>query len=255
MPPTHSTSTAIHNLLILSAITIVLALSCVRPAFSQTIVLNTANDPPNSTEDHTGICDRIMTEAFRRMGINLKIVRLPSERALINANDGIDDGNYARVEGMEKLYPNLIRVPVEITTFEFVAFSRKAAIKTAGWDSLKSYKVGIITGWKILENNIVGVKSLTKVSNEKLLFSLLITGKVDLVVYDRMQGKVVLKQLASEDVRVLKPPLAVKGMYPYLHKRHASLVPKLELTLRAMKKDGTYKRIVEETMNSISVVE
>lgn len=240
---------------ILYVITLVFVLFIARPAHTQAIVLNTANDPPNSTDDQAGICDRIMSEAFRRMGIPLKIVRLPSERALINANEGVDDGNFARVEGLDKLYPNLIRVSEEITTFEFVAFSRKAAFKTTGWDSLKPYNVGIITGWKILEKNTVGVKSLTKVRDEKLLFSLLLSGKADLVLYDRMQGKVVLKQLASGDIRVLTPPLAVKGMYLYLNKRHAGLVPKLELTLRAMKKDGTVKRIVGEMLRSISIGE
>ncbi|GAM09871.1 putative protein [Geobacter sp. OR-1] len=226
-----------------------------RPVLSQTIVLNTANDSPNATDDHKGICDRIMLEAFKRMGIPVKIIVLPSERALINANEGIDDGNYARVEGLDKQYPNLIRVKEEITTFEFVAFSRTVPLKITGWESLKPYNVGIITGWKILENNIVGVKSLSKVSNEQLLFNLLILGKVDLVVYDRRQGKVVLKQLADKEIKIYNPPLAVRKMYPYLHKRHADLVPRLEQVLRAMKKDGTYKRIVDESLRTISVTE
>lgn len=245
----------ISNMLMPTAIMFVLTLAIIQPAYTQTIVLNTANDSPNSTDDHTGICDRIMTEAFRRMGITLKIVNLPSERALINANEGLDDGNFARVEGLDKQYPNLIRVSEEITTFEFVAFSRKAAFKTTGWDSLKPYNVGIITGWKILENNIVGGKSLTKVSDEHQLFKLLLSGKVDLVVYDRMQGRVVLNRLTAGGIRALKPPLAVKGMYPYLHKRHAGLVPKLEHTLRAMKKDGTFKRIAGESLRSVSLME
>ena len=244
-----------NSIRVISAFVIMLALSGALPALSQTLVLNTANDSPNSTDDHTGICDRIMTEAFRRMGISLKIVNLPSERAHVNANDGIDDGNFARVEGLDKRYPNLIRVAEEITTFEFVAFSGKTLVTTTGWDTLKPYHVGIITGWKILEDNITGVRSLTKVRDEKLLFSLLLAGKADLVVYDRMQGKVVIKQLAAKGIKALKPPLAVKGMYPYLHKRHADLVPRLEQTLRGMKDDGTVKRITRETLRSLSLVE
>lgn len=238
-----------------SAFMIALALSGVRPALSQTIVLNTANDPPNSTDDHNGIGDRIMTEAFRRLRINLKIVKLPSERALVNANNGVDDGNFARVEGMEKLYPNLIRVSEDITSFEFVAFSKKASFSTTSWETLKPYHVGIITGWKILESNILGGKSLTKVKDENILFPLLTNDKVDLVVYDRLQGKVFLQQYAADDIKALKPPLAVKKMYPYLHKRHADLVPRLEQTLRGMKHDGSFNRITRETLKSFSLAE
>jgi len=227
-----------------------LALCGAGPARCGTIVLNTANDPPNATDDHTGICDRIMAEAFKRLGLALEIVKLPSERALINANEGLDDGNFARVEGLEKQYPNLIRVAEAITTFEFVAFTAAGTFKTTGWGSLKPYNVGIITGWKILENNISDVKSLTKVRDEKLLFGLLAAGRADVVVYDRRQGQAVLKHIGLRGMTVLEPPLAVKSMYPYLHKRHAGLVPRLERTLREMRGDGTFNRIAAEVQRS-----
>ncbi len=44
-------------------------------------------------------------------------------------------------------------------------------------------------------------------------------------------------------------------MYPYLNKRHADLVPKLDQTLKAMKKDGTTKRIITETLRALSFSE
>lgn len=237
-----------HRRRIVAAILVALALAGASPARSGAIVLNTSNDPPNATDDHTGLCDRIMIEAFKRLGLALEIVNLPSERALINANEGLDDGNFARVEGLEKQYPNLIRVAEEITTFEFVAFTTRDAFKPSGWESLKPYDVGIITGWKILESNITGVKSLTKVRDEKLLFGLLAAGKADVVVYDRRQGRVVLRQLGLRGITAREPPLAVRGMYPYLHKRHADLVPRLERTLREMRRDGTLRRIAAETL-------
>lgn len=232
----------------IAALMAAMSLAGTSPALCGTIVFNTANNPPNATADHAGICDRIMTEAFSRLGLVLKIVNLPSERALINANEGIDDGNFARVKGLEQRYPNLIRVAEEITTFEFVAFSARPAFRTAGWESLKPYNVGIITGWKILEEHITGVAALTKVRDERLLFGLLAAGKTDLVIYDRQQGRVVLKQLGLRGIRPLEPPLAVERMYPYLHKRHAALVPKLEQVLRAMKQDGTFQRIAAEAL-------
>jgi len=210
------------------------------------IVLNTADSPPDSTPRQTGISDRVLTEAFKRIGVPMRIVSLPSERALINANMGIDDGNYARVEGMRKLYPNLIRVPENVIKFEFVAFSKRLNFPITGWDSLKPYDVGIIRGWKILEANLAGAKSLTRVKNARILFALLNADKVDVIVYDRTQGLALLKALKYSDARIMRPPLAVKDMYLYLNKKHKDLVPLLTEALRNIKKNGTYNKIVQE---------
>jgi len=231
--------------------TFLITLVLTAPAGPQSsIVLNTANDPPNSTDEHTGLCDLILTEAFKRLGMTVKIVNLPSERALINANEGIDDGNFARVEGLDKTYPNLIRVPVAITKFEFTVFSKNPSLAIKNWESLSPYNVGIITGWKILEQNIVGTRSLAKVADESLLFNLLQANRVDLVVYDRMQGKALMKRVRMRGIHVLDPPLAERNMYLYLHKRHAVLADKLTKTLRGMEQDGTYKKISHDVLNA-----
>ncbi|MBF0505872.1 MAG: transporter substrate-binding domain-containing protein [Nitrospirae bacterium] len=236
-----------------------LALAFVAFAFTsdiygqQVIVLNTSNAPPNSTSDDRGIGDQVLTEAFRRIGITLKIDHLPSERALLNADDGVEDGNFARVEGMEKTYRNLVRVPEEISRFEFVAFSRRYSFKIAGWDSLRPYNIGIVTGWKILETNIAGTSSLASIRDAQLLFRMLLDDKVDVVVYDRMQGLVLLRDLKISSIHVLWPPLAVKGMYLYMNRRHLELVPRIAGAIRGMKKDGTYRKITDEVLKRYGV--
>lgn len=216
-----------------------------------TLVLSTANAPPNATRDHTGLADRVVLEAFARIGYEVKILQLPSERALINANEGMDDGNYARIDGIEKTYPNLVKVPESITEFRFVAFSKhlSPSFQTSGWDVLKPYNVGIITGWKILEANITGTKSLIRVRDQKILFELLNSGRADLIVYDQRQGSIALKESKLMDIKVLEPPLAVRDMYLYLHRKHTGLVPGIAEAIRSMKQDGTYRRIVDESIS------
>jgi len=197
-----------------------------------TLVLNTSNDPPNSTDAANGICDLVLQEACRRLAIELTIVRLPSERALLNANDGVDDGNFARVAGLSETYPNLIQVPESITRFEFVAITGGKQFTPANWASLEPYDVGIITGWKILEQNITGVKSLTRVADRHILFNLLKAGRVDCIVYDQRQAQVAAKDESFSAMTILQPQLAVREMYPYLHKRHQNLVPRLAEAIR-----------------------
>lgn len=212
----------------------------------QTITIVTADGPPLSTADGTGLHDQFIHEAFARIGIDMVVVHLPAERALINANTGIEEGVYVRIEGIEKQYPNLIRVPEKITDYEFVAFTKNIDVPTTGWETLRPYDIGIITGWKILEQQIKGTKSLLKVDSPKLLFGVLDRQRVDIIVYNRYDGYGVIKALKLQNIKVLEPPLAVREMFLYLNVRHRDLVPKMTVALRAVKTDGTYHRLFQE---------
>ena len=214
-----------------------------------TLVLNTADIPPDSAPDQSGIVDRVVKEAFRRIGVPMRIVHLPSERALINADEGIDDGNYARIKEIGKFYPNLVPVPESVLKFEFVVFTKNLHFKPSGWDSLKPYNIAIVRGWKILEANIAGTKSLMKVRDERLLFDLLHSDRVDAIVYDLSQGVALLRELNYRDIYPLRPPLAVREMYLHLHKKHADVVPRLTHAIRDMKNDGTYNTIIRQVLH------
>ena len=218
-------------------------------SFSQSpLTLNTFAGPPLSTPDQAGMYDLVLREAFTRIGVPVRIGHLPAERSLLNADRGIDDGDFVRIAGLETTYTNLIRVPEKITDFEFVAFSRNLRITTPDWESLRPYDVAIVRGWKILEKNLAGAASLTRVKNLRILFTLLAQGRADLAVYSRFEGYEMINRLGLTDIQVLEPPLAVREMFLYLHKKHAALVPEVTAALRAMKADGTYQRIVEQTL-------
>lgn len=215
------------------------------------LVLNTDNTYPRSTPQETGFQDLILKEAFRRVGREIKIIHVTSERALANANEGIDDGDFVRIAGLEQVYPNLVRVPEPICVFEFAVFVKDPSIHISGWESLKPYDVGIITGWKILEANIVGTKSLTKAKNDENLFELLLNDRVQVIAFDRLQGESYIKMKKLKGVRGLSPVLASKDMYLYLNRRHAALAPGVAGALREMKKDGTHKRLIRSVLQEI----
>lgn len=131
---------------------LVLSFFFVTPAQAEkTLVINTAYSEPLTSADHTGALDLFYHELGKRLGIKIEIQALPAERSLVNANSGVDDGDVSRVVGMEKIYPDLIRVPEAVMHFELVAFSRKENFKVINADSFKPYSVAIVTGWKILE--------------------------------------------------------------------------------------------------------
>ncbi|GMR20622.1 MAG: transporter substrate-binding domain-containing protein [Gammaproteobacteria bacterium] len=216
------------------------------------LVLNTAFTFPLSTDEQTGFVDVVVKEALGRTGFGLESVRLPAERALINANAGIDDGDLLRIAGLQKTYPNLIQVPEKIIDLEFVVFTKHAEFPITGWRSLEPYSVAIVTGWKILERNINETVELTKVKNVDQLFTMLLKDRVDTLVYSRWDGLGFIKQRHIRGVRILEPPLVRRGMYVYLHKKHQHLVPKLAAALRAMKADGSYRRTFQQILAPVA---
>ena len=178
----------------------------------------------------------------------METIHLPAERALVNADEGIEDGVYVRVHGLETLYKNLRIVPEKITDYEFVAFGKNPDMQITNWDSLQEHDVAIVTGWKILETKIVRFKSLIKVKNGELLFKALAEDKVDLVVFNKLDGYGVIKDLNLKGIHALKMPLATREMFLYLHKNHEDLVPQLTDALRSMKSDGSYAAIKSSTL-------
>jgi polar amino acid transport system substrate-binding protein len=209
------------------------------------LTLNTAHYPPRSTPDNKGFEDLIIKEATRRLGRDVRIVHAPSERCLVNANNGIDDGNFARVEGIDALYPNLVMVPEAIASFEFAVFSKRELI-VSDWNSLKPYKTGIVTGWKILEKNLGHMPLLTRATDQESLFDMLEKNHIDVAVFDLIEGNEILKRRQSSTIRPRKPLLAKRDMYIYLNKRHAPLAGQLATILKDMKRDGTIQRILSQ---------
>lgn len=219
-------------------------------AFAETrpILIGSDAAPPLSTSEQTGMLDAIVKEAFSRIGLHADIVQLPSERSLLNANQGVTDGDLVRIDGLDKSYENLVKVPEKTCDFDFVAFTKSEGVQlAAGWDSLKPYSVGIITGWKILEDNVHS-RILTKVDSPEALFTLLEKDRVDMIIYNRHEGYGVITKMKLVGVNVVEPPLESREMFLYLNKRHHDIVDGLAESLREMKMDGTFSEITAKSL-------
>ncbi|MDO9630834.1 MAG: transporter substrate-binding domain-containing protein [Humidesulfovibrio sp.] len=207
------------------------------------LVLNTDGAPPHSRADGSGFEDRIVAEAFRRIGVAVRLVLMPSERALQNANHGVDDGNFPRIEGLTALYPNLVMVPESMSTFPCAAFTRDPELKSVVWADLRGPQVAYVQGWKLVELNVAEAGKLQHARDQEALFALLDKGRARIVIADLYTGLEIIRRKGYKNMRALLPPLADPPMYIYLHKRHADLVPRLAQALRQMRRDGTLERL------------
>ena len=221
------------------------------PAFSlEMIRINTSIKPPFSTLAQDGFFDLLVKELFARIDIQVELIRLPAERALQMADDGYSDGEIPRIGGLSEQYPNLIAVSEPVIDYNFVAFVRKPAHERMSWQRLAGEDVGIIIGWKIYEERVPATAKITRVASPAQLLDLLSAGRIKFALYERYAGYHLLKEYHHNDMVECLPPLAVRPMFLYLHKKHAALIKPLATALRRMKEDGSWQRIAVQTLGS-----
>ncbi len=220
-------------------------------AADKAFVIGTSYKLLFSDEDQTGMLDLLVKETFKRIGIDVDIPYIPAERSMYSANKGLHDGVLNRIEGLEKTYVNLIRVPESNMDFKFVAFSKKHELTTDNWATLYPLRVGFIKGWKILEQNLKGHPDITYANSAEQLFRMLDKDRIDIAIYGELVGYAQLHSMKIDSFKVLQPPLATRKMYLYLHKKHKNIVPDAANALKEMKEDGTYDKIVQNAIKPL----
>lgn len=201
--------------------------------------------------EQTGLVDDLLEQALKRMGYRLRVLTVPTERSLKMAAAGLADGELLRTAAIEKHFPTLLQVPEALIEGEFVVFSHEAIDLSEGWQALSGKSVGIVIGMKIIENNVPASALITKVKDEKLLFSLLKRKRIDYAVFLRDIGQYYLDKNNIKGLLVNKMYLGKVPAYAYLHPKHAALVPRLANTLKGMKQDGSFQRLVEQHLRPL----
>lgn len=205
----------------------------------------------------------IMEEVSVRAGFELEFQILPNKRSLINANQGANDGEAARIWEINKSYPNLNRVPVESYSLDVVILSRKN-IEIRKISDLKKYHIGVKRGMKIGEViiNKSGAKNVVRSTNHQTLMQMLSDGRLDVIVANKVGLFTNLKGLKKSTFFMNKKPIVSRPLYIQLHTHALSKKLALENALKSMHKDGTYdkirnsfaKSIEDDSLSSIEVI-
>ena len=216
----------------------------VLPAHAQdTITLSRRDDPLSP------YAAQIAQEAFRRIGHKTDFLLLPSERALQSADAGKTSGDVARMAGIEKIYPNLIRVPEPMLDYDTVAFTTGLAFKVDGWESLRPYRLCILRGMKLAEIGTEGMDST--ISNDvPQSIMMLKGGRCDVAVLGYTAWPEIDRMNAGP-LRSLDPPVSSVPLFLVVHKKLENLVPGLAQALRQMHGDGTIQAILADLERKI----
>ena len=194
----------------------------------------------------------IYSEAFKRLGYNFRLVSLPGERALADANSGTVDGEAARVAYLDSnKYPNLIRVGEPIIVIKDGAYSVDASIRIDGWESLKGkgFKVGLLKGIKSVEQKLplyVEKKNIVTLTDFIQSLKMLQSRRIDLFIASTLLEE--SAPMRSDEYKDIKRVGIVeeKICYPWFYKQHKELVSGLADALQAMKADGTFQKLIEK---------
>lgn len=191
---------------------------------------------------NSDISMQVLHKAYAKLGLRIRYLPLPGERALRTANAGKVDGEVFRIANVSKRYTNLIQVPTSINTLPGLAFSRHKQIDINGWSSLKPYRLGIQGGIKFAERGTKDMQPIVVDTNHQL-FRMLNSGRIDIAIASEVNGLKTLADLKLTHIHILQPPIEEFPLYHYLHKRHAALVPKLDAVLKAMRARGEIQAI------------
>jgi polar amino acid transport system substrate-binding protein len=204
---------------------------------NKVLTITSDDGPPYTLPDGSGSCDKLLRAAFGRIGYEVRIEIRPSERALKNVSDGIDDGNFLRISGLSKAYPNMLIVPEKLGDCKFVAFAKDKNLVVTKWTDLRESRVGYVLGWKLIEENVQGFTHLSAVRDQNILFGMLEKDRIDVALFDATAGQYWVKEHNASGIHTVGEPLAVREMYLYLNRKHKAILPPLAKAIRDVKEE------------------
>lgn len=187
----------------------------------------------------------VLKEAYKRIGYDVQFTMLPAKRSLHSANRGNTDGDIARIEGTEKIFPNLIPIRTPVVDFQGFAFTVSVSREIREWSDLKGLRVGVVRG---IRYSTIGTEGLNPFFAEDYinLFRLLVDGRIDVAIAGRNQGQIeIQKNFRKSGIHKIGQPLYSKPLYHFVHKKNKKLAARLNDALADMAAQGEIDTILE----------
>ncbi len=173
--------------------------------------------------------ESLLTEIYKRAGIDMTITALPGKRALQQASSGAMDGETLRVYGLGEKVTSLVRVPTPLSKLQTVGFALEGTdIALTKPEDLNYYKPAIVAG--VLHTIAIteGIDNVTIVNGPEAMYKLVEAGRVDLALTSYLDGMASLKTLGFGDIVPIMPALNEQPLYHYVHEDHLDLIDKID---------------------------
>lgn len=236
---------------------LLLAWGLMSQARADTLRLVTGNYPPYEYLENgrpRGLSVELLEEAFRRCHRAIHIEILPWARALAETRSGHADAVFSTLKTPER-EAELIFSDETLVALDSSLFIRHGAPVAYRGDlaALKGYAIGILNGTSSGPAFDAAVTSgalphVDRANDTETNIRKLLAGRIDLMASDRYVALYYLRRAGLADrVEELAPPLQRDQSYLAFHRdaRLFAVRSDVDSALAAMKKDGSYQRIVE----------
>lgn len=205
-----------------------------------------------STFEDTVVGDigaKIVTAAYRKLGIDLQVYRTSSKRSLMLSSKGAVDGEVVRIFAVGDRFPDLIRIKMPTYVLTAAVYVQESRLGEITLENLPTMRVGYLAGVVQAERYTEKFEKVWKAQSNEELFGLLAKGKIDAVVSNSFGSTMAIGKLGLTDIVAIDPPIEVTEFYHYLHKRHERIAPQVRQVLAEMGETGETRSIIYRHLN------
>ena len=176
----------------------------------------------------------VLREAYGQLGYELEMRHLSS---VSHANAGLVDGELMRIGGLSRRFKNLVQIPIPVNYTQLIGFATRLDVHLRGWSSLRPYRLGLIDGILLTEQETRGMDRRFATTPDQLV-QWLSDDEIDIAVLPRDTGSMSAIEQAASDIRELPGVLETVFVYHYLNTKNKHLVPDLTRKLKVMLLSG-----------------
>lgn len=196
--------------------------------------------------------ERVLGEAFKRLGQPVQFVKLPLLRLIEMANAGDIDGDIGRIPEVAQRFPNLLMLPTPICQVDVAVYGKARDFAERTRSDIMGLNTGIVRGVFVLSKHSKGMK-VTEAQNFEAITQMLDSQRIEAAMVVFLDTEVLLQAPGAPSL-VRWPYLwASEPLHCLLHKSHAALVPRLENVLAQMAKEGLIRRYYADELRRIGV--
>jgi len=222
----------------------------------QTVKIAADDRPPYYSLEmpNNGPIAEIITQAFKRVGYEVKIDFLPWRKVLEKVKTGKYDAGFAAYYSEQRSKEYLFSEPIGIYSPESFLKKKSLEVSFKKWEDLNSYRIGITRGYVYDDADFDNATFLNKIesNSEKNNIENLIKGRLDIVVIDKSAALYLIDKIFKDnkkDLDFLDFANKKNDLHLLISKRFeisGQLKRDFDYGLRQIKKDGTSERILKK---------